>query len=314
MATIMYLGNFLETYCTEVHLANTLESMGHKVERVQENFINPDHFAERLKTESFDLFLFTRTWGQTLQRNHLDILRERKIPSVSYHLDLYVGLKRDGGMGSDPFWETDYVFTPDGDPKSAKVFKEKKINHYYLKPGVYEPEVYIHDNVEPQKKVIFVGSYSYHPEYPYRQELIDFLKNTYRDGAFEHWGSEGLGVIRGAELNYLYAQTKIVVGDSLILPKHTYYWSDRVYETIGRGGFLIHPYIKGLEEEFTDKEDIVYYKHGDLKDLENKINYYLIHDEEREAIRRAGNEKVKNNYTYNQRLQEALNVVFAEKP
>lgn len=306
---IMYLGNFLETYCTEYQIAETLEKMGHTVIRIQENFINPDHLGERLKTEEFDLFLFTRTWGQTLKRNHLDTLRERKIPSASYHLDLYVGLKRDGGINSDPFWETDFVFTPDGDPKSAKVFKEKKINHHYMKPGVYEPEVYLHDNVVPFKQVIFVGSYSYHPEYPYRHELIDWLKNTYREG-FEHWGTEGLGLVRGPELNYLYAQTKIVVGDSLMLPKHTHYWSDRVYETLGRGGFLIHPYIKGLEEEFKDKQDLVFYKHGDFKQLEQLINYYIVHEDERETIRKTGNEKVKYHYTYTQRLEEMLKTVF----
>lgn len=308
----MYLGNFLETYCTEVHVAETLEKLGHTVIRVQENFINPEHLSQRLTTEEFDLFLFTRTWGQTLHMNHLDILRERKIPSASYHLDLYVGLKRDGGIDSDPFWRTDYVFTPDGDKKSAKVFKSKKINHVYIKPGVYEAECYIHDNVTPHKQVIFVGSYSYHPEYPYRQELIDWLKNTYREG-FEHWGAEGLGVIRGPQVNYLYSETKVTIGDSLMLPGHTHYWSDRIYEVMGRGGFIIHPYIKGLEEEFIDKEDLVFYKHGDFEQLKSLIDYYLVHDEEREKIRRTGHEKVKNNYTYTQRLQEALNVIFAEK-
>jgi spore maturation protein CgeB len=40
------------------------------------------------------------------------------------------------------------------------------------------------------------------------------------------------------------------------------------------------------------------YEHGNLKDLEEKINYYLENDEERELIRFAGHEKTKKEHTY----------------
>ena len=100
---IYYLGNFLPSHSTEQHIARTLRNMGHQVIELQENFVQPDHLAQRLNTEEFTLFLFTRTWGETLKLDHLDILRKRKIPSVSYHLDLYVGLQRDGGIDTDPF-------------------------------------------------------------------------------------------------------------------------------------------------------------------------------------------------------------------
>ena len=49
-----------------------------------------------------------------------------------------------------------------------------------------------------------------------------------------------------------------------------------MFVSTGRGGFTIYPRIKGLENLFTDKE-IVLYEHGNLKDLEEKINYYLEH-------------------------------------
>jgi hypothetical protein len=305
--TVYYLGNFLPLESTENHIAKTLRLMGHEVVEIQEDFMMPEHLAERLKTEEYDLFLFTRTWGNTLKNDHLDIIRARGIPSASYHLDLYVGLKRDGGLGSDPFWLTDFVFTPDGDPKSAKVFKKKGINHYYIKPAVFE-EACFQFNAQPDKDIIFVGSYSYHPEWKYRQELIDWLKNHYRE-AFELWGSEGLGSVRGDELNILYARAKIAVGDSLCLPGHTYYWSDRVYECLGRGGFIIHPFIEGMQEEFTDKENIVFYEYGNWEQLAELIYYYLNHEEERVAIRNAGHEFVKNHATYRHRLQQALDII-----
>src|SRR5580658_6017552 len=117
---ITYLGNFKEPYCTEVHIANTLDRLGHDVTRLQE-----DETQDPVR--DCDLFLFTRTWGKTLTHDHLEDYRRRNIPTVSYHLDLYVGLKRDGDINTDAFWRTDFVFTPDGDPKSAQIFKEKGI-------------------------------------------------------------------------------------------------------------------------------------------------------------------------------------------
>ena len=308
--TIYFLGNFLPSHSTENHLARTLRNMGHEVVELQENFIQPDHLAQRLNTEEFDLFLFTRTWGETLKLDHLDILKRRKIPSVSYHLDLYHGLERDGGIETDSFWKTDFVFTPDGDKKSAEFFKEKGINHYYMKPGVFADECYLVPGAK-DKEVIFVGSYNYHPEWQYRPQLIDWLRSNYQ--GFELWGSHGLGEVRENALNELYGRTKVVVGDSLHLPNHDWYWSDRVYETLGRGGFLIHPYIKGLKKEFTDKKHLVFYEYGNFDQLKKLIDYYISHDEEREKIRQAGYELVKRKYTYTVRLQKMLDIVANTK-
>jgi hypothetical protein len=303
---IFYLGNFIPSHSTEQHIARTLRSMGHEVEELQENFIQPDHLSNRLNSEPIDLFLFTRTWGETLKLDHLDILRRRNIPSVSVHLDLYVGLQRDGGIDTDPFWRTDFVFSADGDPHSAKVFKEKGINHYWLKPGVFANEAYM-VSVPKDKEVIFVGSYNYHPEWQNRPRLIDWLRSQYQ--GFELWGSHGLGEVRENALNELYGRTKVAVGDSLLLPGHTHYTSDRLFEAPGRGGFMIYPRIVGLEDCYVEDEEMVYYDIGNFKELKSKIDYYLSHDVERERIRLAGHERAKKDHTYTQRLTEMLEVV-----
>ena len=301
---VFYLGNFLPDSSTETHIAKTMEKEGIEVVRLQENFTDSNHLAERLRMEDYDLFLFTRTWGETLKNEHLDIIRQRNRPSVSWHLDLYVGLQRDGNIDHDPFWRTSHVFTPDGDPESAKVFENKGINHHYLKPGVFEDECNLF-NLNKSKEVIFVGSYNYHPEWTYRQTLIDWLKNRYGN-SFEHWGSEGLGAVRGEALNRLYGESKVVIGDSLVLPGHINYWSDRVYETLGRGGFIIHPRIPGLELSFVEDKEIVFYDLGDFKQLAEKIDYYRTHDAEREIIRQAGHQRVLAEHTYRHRLYEVL--------
>lgn len=330
---IAYVGNYQASHCTEVHLARTLEDLGHVVTRLQENGYTSQELGNILAQGNYELFLFTRTWGETVTLEHLAQLRERNIPSASYHLDLYVGLSRkylhgdntlETMLQTDPFWRTDYVFTPDGDAKSAEVFKANGVNHVYIKPGVFKPECYITEaqfvgNTPEQLSVLFVGGgdklgspniYG-HPEWNYRNELIQWLYDTYGERFTKYGHPER--TIRNAELNELYANSGVVVGDSVCLGgfTHTHYWSDRVYETIGRGGFLIHPYIKGLDEEFVDGETIVFYEYGNWQMLKDKIDYYLEHDEEREKIRHAGQAWVRENATYHDRMEQMISLISA---
>ena len=132
--------------------------------------------------------------------------------------------------------------------------------------------------------------------------MLDGLKERYGE-KFERFGHLPDNQVRGLPLNELYANTKIVVGDS---QPSDYYWSNRLYETLGRGGFLLHPYTKGIEEEFEDGKHLVLYERDNMKDLFEKIDYYLAHDDEREKIRKAGHEHVKKHFTYKQRCIELM--------
>ncbi len=320
---ICYVGNFSQKHCTETHLALTLEDMGHEVIRIQEDGYTSYELHDKLDDIYFDLFLFTRTWGKTVTLEHLKNLSQRGIPTASYHLDLYVGISREAGLDDDPFWRTDYVFTPDGSDQAAEVFKRKGINHHYIKPGVYKGECKIADkpDVLPEGDrlidVLFVGGgqatgepHQYgHNEWPYRGKLIKFLQDTYGERFIKKgWPQE---TVRNDQLNWLYSNSKVTVGDSLCLNfDHPYYWSDRVYETMGRGGFIIHPYIEGMDEEFEDGTHLVYYDYNNWDQLKEKIDYYLEHDQERELIREFGHNFVKNHATYHNRLEQALAIIF----
>lgn len=314
---VAYVGNFSQRHCTEVHLAATLEDLGHTVTRIQENATDPATLLSIV--DGHDLFLFTRTWDCLVTLEHLEAIRGKGIVSASYHLDLYLGLRREQGLETDPFWRTDFVFTPDGAPESQAAFEAKGINHHYMKPGVYKGECYIATPGSPlANDVVFVGGgspageepqYGHH-EWPYRGQLLKWLRDTYGERYSKYgWPQE---TIRNEALNSLYSGSKVVVGDSLCLNfEHPYYWSDRVYETLGRGGFIIHPYIKGMEEEFTDRHDIVFYEYGNFDQLKSLIDYYLEHEEERLQIRDRGHNLVKHHCTYHNRLTQMLEVISA---
>jgi glycosyltransferase involved in cell wall biosynthesis len=308
MATITFLGNFRVDYTTETHHTKTLESMGHHVIRLQESeSTSEDVFNNAINSDLF-VWVHTHGWntpGIMTMQDVLIRLKKHKVPSMTYHLDLWLGLSRQKDLRRKPVYQhIDHFFTVDR--KMAEWFNTRtNVKGHYVPAGVYDKEC-VYTPTAPKEDVIFVGSKTYHPEWPYRPKLINFLSKTYGT-RFNLYGREGLGIVRGQDLNNLYASTKVVVGDTLC-PNFDYpdYWSDRIYETIGRGGFLIHPYIKGLEKEFEDKKHVVFYEYNNLNQLQELINYYLEHDAEREEIRRSGHELVKNNYTYKNRWQAIL--------
>ena len=96
-----------------------------------------------------------------------------------------------------------------------------------------------------------------------------------------------------------------MIGDSMVAQN---YWSNRIYELVGRGAFLITPRIDGLEKEFEYFKEIIPYDIGDWDRLRQKIDYYLIDKEGREKIRKAGFKRVKENYLYKHRVKEFLKI------
>jgi hypothetical protein len=318
---VAYVGNFKPSHSTETHLARTLTQMGHTVARLQEDDLTPNALMAALhRMDRPDMFLFTRTWGATVTADHLSWLRVQGIPSVSYHLDFYVGLARGGAgdpkssvnIGLDPFWTTDWVFSADGDPLSQEFFERKGIRHRWLPPGVVADECYISAERKLSYDVVFVGSRRYHQEWGYRPELIGWLERTY--GPMFRWFGRPGEPVRGYSLNALYGSTRVVVGDSCNPGyKHSRYWSDRIPETLGRGGFLVHPRVEGMVDEgFVGGDTLCTYKFGDFDGLKDRIDHYLTHDAEREQIRRAGHEHVKAHHTYTHRLSQMLDMLRAE--
>lgn len=317
---ITFLGNFTVDYSSETHHKKSLEALGHEVIALQETQATSEHILEEAMNSDMFVWVHTHGWntpGTLGMSAVLTFLKKAKIPSLTYHLDLWFGLQRQKDLEQDPIYKNiEYFFTCD--KKMADWFnKETDVKGVYLPAGVFQDEVQPRDDREKTRDVIFVGSKGYHPEWPYRPQLITWLKGNYGD-RFTHVGGDGeTGTVRGQALNDMYNSTKVVVGDSLVINfDYPYYWSDRLYETIGRGGFIIFPYITGLEREFELQEseddgkgELVTYQFGNFGQLKELIDYYLTHDEEREAIQKRGYERVMRDHTYVKRWQYIIDRV-----
>jgi len=285
---ILYIGNFHPKSVGEPEIANALEKLGHTVIR------HPN--TERPGTLDADILLFSKLTFP----GHINFLRELKIPRVCWMFDLYWGYRNEKRIeqNKEQLFQADLVLTTDGG--NTDKWKKHNINHKCLRQGIAEDVTMGSPNFATVAEIGFVGTRSPWAGWDYRPALIDWLKATYGT-KFKHFGQDGS--LRHEDLNDLYATLKIVVGDTVHSPN---YWSNRIYETIGRGGFLIHPLVEGIEKEFTPYKHFIPYNYGDMAGLREKINYYLQADEEREKIRQAGFEHCHKYHTYTKRARQLI--------
>lgn len=78
----------------------------------------------------------------------------------------------------------------------------------------------------------------------------------------------------------------------------------RDFEIPMSGGFYIVEYMEELEEFYEIGQEIECY--GSSEELADKIKYYLTHEAQREAIRRAGRERCLRDHTWQRRFQDAF--------
>lgn len=309
---IGFIGNFNVPWTTENERAWSFRKLNHDVVQFQENKTTAGQLLDAML--GLDMLVYSHTHDPAYCIADLkEVFAEYKqagVPTVSAHLDRWAWLARVKDVGHEATWFTEHIFMADASPEAVELYEKYGLNWHYLRPAVVERDCYMAqpDHTRFPHEIIFTGSRGYHPEYPFRPKLVDWLKDTYGD-RFGHYGGDGIRTLRQHDLNVALASAKVVVGDSCFGGRPNYV-SDRYYETRGRGGFLIHPEVEGVDdrgvasyEGDTDDEKLAH--------LEFVIARSLELDDVREHYRRVGFEWVKNNETYTHRAQEILDVVFA---
>lgn len=316
MVSFAYVGNFEPEHSTENEVRKAILAAGHTVDLYQEN--TPQIFLDLAgQVEEYDVVLWTRTgWNPPVpfeeQYEMLSRARQASVPTVGFHLDRWFGLRRQGQVRDQPFFRCDFVFTADGGHQ--KQFAAHGVNHFWLPPAVSEFEC-APGTLRPELEsdLAFVGSWQrgYHPEWSHRPRLIRWLKSTYGP-QIEFWPKKNQPAVRLEKLRDLYASTKVNVGDSCLAGRATHYWSDRIPETLGRGGFLLHPHVEGIEEHFNVGEHLVTWKIGHWPELKALIAYYLDDPEgaqKRVEIASAGRQHVLDKHTYTVRIVQILDQI-----
>lgn len=298
--SIAFCGNFEAEHSTENQILWALEQgLGYEVEKLQENRVTVKQIYEACSFSQILIWVRTPGWLQIPDDEMFKLLewcKNEGVKTLSVHLDKFFGIpEREFLIGRIPFWKTQFVFTADGSRQED--FKERGVNHFWMRPAV--SEVYCHPGTPREEyycDVGFVGAKEYHSEYPFRRQMVEFLEETYGP-RFKH--IQGL---RGHGLNDFYESCSVVVGDCFGAGIENY-WSDRVPETCGRHGFLLHPKVKGLTLT------VATYEAQNLENLKWQIDYWLSHEKERLHTRRTCARVILERDTWSRRMREILETI-----
>lgn len=195
-----------------------------------------------------------------------------------------------------------HVFLTDGDAVNSR---PQYPNLHWLTQGMDERKI---GRGNPDSKgehydILFTGTPRHGTK---REEHIAQLQ--------QRWGSRfhviGAGLpktrVHGRELADLFARTKIVVAPDG--PGSDYYWSNRVYLTMGLGGFLLHPYSAGLRRQYPGPVPLMYNNREELNHfIEQMLNPKKEND--RQAMIEAGLVWTANQNLYRHRVQDLIRIV-----
>lgn len=259
MTRVAYIGNHKPEYGTESQVAYALEQIGCTVERIQQEDAYQDFTgtANRLRQSPPALCLYTRTHNRTAfdaaGRTFFASLESEGIITATLHLDAFVGLKREHFIfDEDPMFTVQHVFTADGSPECAQAMVEHGFNHHWMPPGLDERVLERTPGDAPRApELVFVGTrHGYHDEHRWRPQLFDTMERRYGDRFCWYGNGSPRGTLRGPDLDGLYASPHhVIVGDSCFAGARRAYFSDRLVETLGRSGLLLHPDLHGCMYE-----------------------------------------------------------------
>ena len=196
------------------------------------------------------------------------------------------------------------------------LFRSKNIGiaSEYFKIG-FEPDILKKLTLLPKKyDAIFVGGISRH--HIASVEIFEYLaKNTNID--FWGYGAKKIpagspilvrhhGEAWGLDMYNILYNSKISINRHIDAAEN-YANNMRLYESTGVGTMLITDYKDNLNELFEVGKEIETYK--TKEELLEKINYYLVDEDERQKIALAGQQRTLKDHTYEKRMIELINIL-----
>ena len=106
-------------------------------------------------------------------------------------------------------------------------------------------------------------------------------------------------------LNRAYSTCKILLNDHWADMITNDFVSNRLFDALACKAFVISDYVPSIQTIFEG--NVITYSNPD--DLNNKLNYYLTHESERTRLANKGYKLVLKNHTFDNRVDEILNII-----
>jgi hypothetical protein len=179
----------------------------------------------------------------------------------------------------------------------------------YIGPGLLDPDRFWPDPTGPAEELLFVAN-----SRKIQRRIVADLAGTEHDlSVYGHgWTSDliNLRFVKGdlipnADLRRHYSSAKIVLNDHWDDMRAEGFISNRIYDAVACGAFVISDHVDGIEEEFGGA--VVTYR--EAAELEPLIGRYLADGAERKRLGELGRDIVVERHTFDQRAGVLQDVV-----
>ena len=291
--------------------------------------VNKDHLSEMIQSFKPD-FAMTIGWGVEHTKEKQRIIRQQmdayKIPLIYWAVEDPAYTE----VWSIPLVNTikpDFVFTIS--PETVETYKQLGILADHLDFG-YEESIHkpthVHSEYESQIAIVanaYPDILETYPEH-FRHKSIDLLirpllKENIR---IDFWGANwdkmddyfGMdipkewihGFLNYKDANKVYSSAKIILG----LQNYPHLLTQRTYEILGSGGFLLTLQTPGVRKQFIPSKDLVV--SSSPEETAQKVKYYLKYSQERLQIARQGRKAVEV-HTYKSRAKRIITTLIEHK-
>lgn len=235
-----------------------------------------------------DFFLWVDSAGR-----HFPLDLERcPIPTACYLIDVHLGHWRETAAR---FFDVVFVAQKDYVPIFRRAVGHKQV--YWL-PLAAAPDVHGDRGLDRIYEVGFVGNIARAHRQTARQRRLALLAERFKTNDFYRYYPP-------AQVGEVYSQSKIVFNTSIAGDL-----TMRIFEGTAAGALVLTDAVQnGFGDLFQPGCEVVVYQ--DDEDLVAKIQYYLEHPQEREAIAGAGKARTLAEHTYQRRAQTVIDRMTA---
>jgi spore maturation protein CgeB len=179
----------------------------------------------------------------------------------------------------------------------------------------FEPRVLSHlkKNGERKIPISFVGSF--HPVHSTRVEWLEYLCSRFQVKVWSAHTKDlpaASPILRAHVGSAWRIEMYQVFRDSLLTLNHhgaipPYANNLRLFEATGVGTLLVTDWKANLHEMFEPGKEVIAYRSAE--ECAELVKYYVEHDEERQAIARAGQQRTLRDHTHYKRMQRLVEII-----
>lgn len=231
----------------------------------------------------------------------------RKYSPKPQHLNIMWNISHPNNISINEYNEFDLIFV--ASKKYVKMIENKTdvIVHPLLQCTDLD-KFYPQKNNEFDEEILFVGNSRNH----FRKIIQDILKTPHDFSIYgKNWNTivdekyiKG-DFIDNNNLNKAYSNCKILLNDHWEDMVENDFISNRIFDALACKTFVISDNVNSIRTLFEGC--VVTYE--DYNDLNEKLTYYLTHENERMQLTQKGHEIVAKNHTFDNRVSELISVI-----